>query len=174
MKKLGLVVPFALLIAGGPAAYADSFCVSGETCIQTLVSPVISDFTNAGHDHGDSDDGGAVVVSSTATTTDGVGVVAGTGVSVAERGNGAVHKTVFTFSAHSQTITDTGGAAGAHGSTKVYDFPAGVIQVLGVSCDLDTTAGVGGVADGAAVVEALGSATTGTGNSTLTGTEADF
>lgn len=50
-----------LLLVAGPA-YADSFCISGETCIQTLVKPVVGDFTNASHDHGDADDGGAVVL----------------------------------------------------------------------------------------------------------------
>lgn len=107
------------------------------------------------------------------TTTVGVGAVAGTGVAVTENGDGAVHKTTFTFTAHSQATTDAG-AAGAHGSTKIYDFPQGYILHLGTTCNLTTLAGSGGIADGAAAVFALGSVTTATDNATLGTTEADF
>lgn len=109
----------------------------------------------------------------TISTTSGVGAVAGTGVSVVEQGNSVIHKTVFTLSSLSITMTDAG-AAGSHGSQKIYDFPAGAIQILGCSYDLTTLAGAGGITDTAALVGSLGSATVGTGDATLTGTEADL
>lgn len=106
-------------------------------------------------------------------TSDGVGAKNGAAVAVAEYGSGAVHKSVFTLTSLSITMTDAG-AAGCHGSHKIYDFPAGVIQILGCSYDLTTLAGAGGIADGAALVGALGSAATATDNATLTSTEADL
>lgn len=106
-------------------------------------------------------------------TKDGVGAKNGAAVAVAEYGSGAVHKSVFTLTALSITMTDAG-AAGCHGSHKVYDFPEGVIQILGCSYNLTTLAGAGGIADGAALVGSLGSVTTATDNATLTGTEADL
>lgn len=106
-------------------------------------------------------------------TSDGVGAAAGTGVTAAEFGSGAVHKTVLTLAALSIATTDNG-AAGAQGSQKVYDFPEGVITVLGCSYNLTTLAGAGGIADTAALVGSLGSAAAGAGDATLTGTEADL
>jgi hypothetical protein len=107
-------------------------------------------------------------------TSVGVGAKNGTGVTVVENGNGAVHKTVLTLAATSITMTDAG-AAGSHGSLKVYDFPAGPIQVLGCSYNLTTLAGAGGISDTAALVGSLGSATVATDNATLVGTgEADL
>jgi hypothetical protein len=106
------------------------------------------------------------------TTVD-VGAKNGAAVSVVEQGTGQVHKTVLTLTALSVTMTDAG-AAGSHGSHKVYDFPAGPIQVLGCSYNLAITAGAGGIADGAAVVGALGTVTTATDNAALTTTEADL
>ena len=109
----------------------------------------------------------------TVQTEKGVGAVAGTGVSVAEEGNNVIHRTVFTLSSLSVAMTDAG-AAGSHGSQKIYDFPAGAIQILGCSYDLTTLAGAGGIADNAALVGSLGTATVGTDNATLTTTEADL
>jgi hypothetical protein len=101
-----------------------------------------------------------------------VGAVAGTGVTVAES-SGAIHQTVFTISALSVTMTDAT-TAGSHGSQKIYDFPAGLIQVLGCTTNL-TIARVGtALAADAAVVGSIGTATVGTDNATLTGTEADI
>jgi hypothetical protein len=104
---------------------------------------------------------------------DGAGTKNGAAVAVSETGNQAVHRTIFTLTALSITITDAT-TAGAHGSHKLYDFPAGAIQALGCSYDLTTLAGAGGISDTAAVVGALGSVTTATDNATLTTTEADF
>lgn len=108
-----------------------------------------------------------------AASSSGVGAVNGAALSAVEYGDNVVHKTVITLSSLSVTMTDAT-TSGCHGSHKVYDFPAGVIQLLGAVCDLSVTAGAGGIADGAAVVASLGSATAGTNNATLTSTEADM
>jgi hypothetical protein len=71
------------------------------------------------------------------------------------------------------TMTDAG-AAGCHGAVQLYDFPACVVSFLGASSDLQITAGAGGITDTAAVVGAVGTATVGTGDATLTTTEADI
>jgi hypothetical protein len=103
----------------------------------------------------------------------GVGAKNGAAVTVVEYGDNAVHKSVFTLTALSVTMTDAG-AAGSHGGFKLYDFPAGAIGRLGCSWEVTITAGAGGIADGAAVVGSLGQVVAGTDNATLTSTEADF
>ena len=104
----------------------------------------------------------------------GVGAKNGATVTVVESGSAAVHKTVLTLTATPVTMTDAG-AAGSHGGVKVYDLPAGVIIRGGCVANLTTAAGSGGIADGAAVVWALGTAAPATDNATLVGTnEADF
>lgn len=99
------------------------------------------------------------------------GAPAGTGVSAAEYSG--LHHTILTLASLSVTMTDAG-AAGCHGTQKVYDWPAGPIQILGSSFDLTLLAGAGGIADGAAVVGSLGTAAVGTDNATLTTTEANL
>lgn len=104
----------------------------------------------------------------------GNGVKNGTGVTVAEGPTyGILHRTVLTLADVSITMTDHA-AAGCHGSLKVYDFPVGLIQVLGAVTDLTTLAGAGGIVDGAALIGSLGSATAGIDNEALTTTEADI
>jgi hypothetical protein len=70
-------------------------------------------------------------------------------------------------------MTDAG-AAGCHGGTKIYDFPAGNVIILGATTDLAITAGSGGITDTASVVGSVGSAVAGTDNATLTTTEANI
>lgn len=108
-----------------------------------------------------------------ALTASGVGAAAGTGVTAVETGTGAVHKTVLTLAALSIAVTDNG-SAGGQGSQKIYDFPEGVIQLLGASYNLTVTAVSTGIAAGAALVGSLGSVAAGAGNATLTSTEADM
>jgi hypothetical protein len=122
--------------------------------------------------------GGAAVIGADGSaghleTTHGIGAPNGTGVTAVERGVGAYHETVLTLDELSVTMTDAG-AAGCHGSAKLYDFPAGVIQILGASYNLTTLAGAGGIGDTAALVGSLGSVTAGVDNATLTTTEADL
>lgn len=106
-------------------------------------------------------------------TTVGVGAASGTGVTVAEYGNGAVHKTIFTLTNLAVTVTDTGGANGGQGSQLLYTFPEGVTEILGASYNLTTSAAVG-IGATAALVGSLGSAAAGVGDATLSGTEADM
>jgi len=103
----------------------------------------------------------------------GRGTAAGTGVVAAECGIGALRQTVLTLSSVSITMTDAV-AAGCHGSQKVYDFPAGLIHVMGVVCDLTTLAGTGGITDTSAVVGSVGTVAAATDNATLTTTEANL
>lgn len=115
----------------------------------------------------------SVQVTNELVTSSGLGAVAGTGVTGSEQGDTAAHKTVITLSSTEITMTDAT-TNGSHGTQKVYDFPAGAIQIMGASYDLTTTAGSGGIVDAAALVGSLGSAAVGTDNATLTGTEADL
>jgi hypothetical protein len=116
---------------------------------------------------------GGDVMSVDPQTTVGVGAKNGSAITAVENGNGAVHKTVLTLTALSVTMTDAT-TSGCHGAHKLYDFPAGPIQILGSSMNLTTLAGSGGIANGAALVGSIGSATVGTNNATLTTTEADL
>ncbi len=56
-----------------------------------------------------------------------------TGLSVVEKGNGAIHKTIITMASMSTvtTVGTTVGTDGAWGTQKLYTFPAGYIQILG-------------------------------------------
>lgn len=105
------------------------------------------------------------------SATAGSGLVS-SAVEVSETGAGA-QKTVITLSGLEVTMTDAG-AAGCHGSVKLYDFPACNLLFLGGTCSLTLTAGAGGISDTAAAVLAVGTATVGVDNATLTLTEADL
>lgn len=105
-------------------------------------------------------------------TTRNVGT-AGTGCTATEYGNGVVHQTVLAVSALSVTMTDAG-AAGCHGTSNLYSFPAGGVTILGATADLTLTAGAGGIGDTAAAVWSVGTAAVGTDNAALTTTEADI
>lgn len=115
----------------------------------------------------------AATVSVEPKTSVGVGAAAGTGVTAVEYGGNGIHKTVLTLASTSITMTDAT-TNGSHGAQKVYDFPAGPIQILGCSYDLTTLAGAGGITDTAQLVGSLGSVTNDTANATLTSTEADL
>lgn len=54
--------------------------------------------------------------------------------SVNEFSNGPLHQTVITLASHPVTVANTTGAS--FGSSKLYDFPAGVIKVLGAVASL--------------------------------------
>lgn len=139
--------------------------LNGEEASALLESQVVT------LDGGTSNAAGTVSVEP--KTSVGVGAAAGTGVTATEYGGNGVHKTVLTLASLSITMTDAG-ANGSHGAQKVYDFPAGAIQILGCSYDLTTLAGAGGITDTAALVGSLGSVTNDTADATLTSTEADL
>lgn len=77
-------------------------------------------------------------------TTAGVGAVAGTGVAVTEYGDGAIHKTTFTFTDVDLALTDNAGVV-AYTGLKIYDFPAGAIMIVGATSDIDLTKSSTGV-----------------------------
>jgi hypothetical protein len=95
------------------------------------------------------------------------------GISVEERGDGVLHQTVLTLTAVSVPMTDAT-TNGCHGSIQLYDFPQCLLVHVASNLSLTLTAGAGGVADGAAVVAAVGTVTTATDNAALTTTEADL
>lgn len=102
-----------------------------------------------------------------------VGAKNGSTVSVQEKGNGIVNKTVLTLTATPVTISDDAGVA-QYGGVKVYDFPAGLICTLGAVVTGSLTAGVTGtIIDNWDGDVALGTVTATTG-ATLTSTEADI
>ena len=139
----------------GAATIAGQTFTSATLTAPTITAPVITGIT------------------SDPTTAVDVGTEAVTNMTATETGDGAVHRTLFTFSAHSVTMTDAG-AAGNHGSVPIYTFPAGFINIHGAFCNVATLAGAGGIADTAQVVLSVGSVVVATDNATLTGTEADI
>lgn len=68
------------------------------------------------------------LVFSGATAVANIGAASGTGVTASEQGNGVVQKTVLSLSAAEITMRDTEQGGGL----KIYDFPEGRIQILGV------------------------------------------
>jgi len=73
-----------------------------------------------------------------ATNVQGVGTKNGATVTAVETGMGGFHKTVLTLAATPITLTDEAGV-GQYGGTKLYDFPAGNIKLLGATVDVDLT-----------------------------------
>lgn len=91
----------------------------------------------------------------------------------ADENQPVVHSTVLTCTATPVTITDDAGVA-QYGGVKVYDFPSGLICVLGAVVSGELTAGVTGtIIDNWDGDVSLGTETATTG-ATLTGTEADI
>jgi hypothetical protein len=95
------------------------------------------------------------------------------GLSVYEGGAGPIRQTKFVLNGVSVSVTDSGGATGAHGNLKIYDFPAGAILMHGGAAKLTVTAATG-IDAGAALVWAVGTTATATDNATLTTTEANI
>lgn len=147
------------------AAFAICAAVPGEARAVQSVQEVVSAAAGT-----DSNGDGAIrlILADPAPPSNTIGAANGTGVVATEYGNRVIHQTVLTLTAVSITVTDAT-TAGAHGALKVYDFPAGPITILGCTTNLTTLAGAGGIADGAALVSSLGSATVATDNATLVG-----
>lgn len=92
-----------------------------------------------------------------------VGTVGTTsGLSVVERGNGAIHKSVITLNNVSIAINDDAASSsdgGAWGSLKLYDFPEGHVAVYGAHMVFpagSVTAGSGGIVDAATLKMGVG------------------
>lgn len=106
------------------------------------------------------------------TTAAGIGTENGATVSAAEA-MPIVHRTTLTLTATPVTITDDAGVA-QYGGVKVYDFPEGMLCVLGAVVTGSLTAGVTGtIIDNWDGDVSLGTVTATTG-STLVSTEADI
>lgn len=90
-----------------------------------------------------------------------------------EQGGPILKKTTFTITSAPVTTVDAT-TNGAHGSLQLYDFPVGLIHILGATMSLSTSAGAGGLSDTAAIIQSVGSVTVSNSNATLTSTEADI
>lgn len=100
------------------------------------------------------------------------GAPAGSNIVAREEAFGNLHFTRLTLASRSVTMTDEAGVV-AYGGTKLYDFPAGVIRIKGVSVSLTVTksgAGINADFDGD---WSVGTATA-SNNATLTSTEANI
>ena len=101
-----------------------------------------------------------------------IGVATGAvGVTVTEA-LGQLITTTFDLKDVAIPMVDAG-AAGSHGSLKLYDFPPGLLYKMGAAVDVTIIKGAGGIAGSAAVVGALGSGQVQTDNATLFGDEAN-
>lgn len=111
-----------------------------------------------------------VIATQTSLSAGGNGAVAGTGNTVSEAALAGTHQTVITLTEFSMLVATTGvGIVG----TKIYDFPAGLIRILGAVADLTlTTVGTDIDAD-ADVIASVGSVTA-ADDGTLTSTEANI
>lgn len=87
---------------------------------------------------------GAVTATGALRTGANNGAANGTGVVATEYGDGTIHQTILTLTAHSVTID---GTAVGFGASKLYDFPEGAICILGAVANLAITAGAGGIAN---------------------------
>lgn len=80
-------------------------------------------------------------------TTDGVGTAETiTGMSVTETGNGAFHKTTFTFATVTIAIADATGVTGWL-AAQLYTFPEGLLGFYGAVADLALTKSSAGLND---------------------------
>lgn len=103
---------------------------------------------------------------------DGVGAKAGA-LNVATETLGHVQKTVLTLAAQPVTVTFEVGDDSGHGTLKLYDFPAGVLNILGVVADLSVNVHASAnIADTGSGDLALG--TTATADGTLNSTDVDL
>jgi len=117
---------------------------------------------------------GTITTNGDSTTTANIGAPNGATVSVVERGNDVLHKTIITCTATPVTITDDAGVAQYGGTGKLYDFPEGLLVTFGAVVTGSVTLGTTGtIINTWAGGVALGTATATTG-ATLIGTEADI
>ena len=112
------------------------------------------------------DDGGATLGYVAAGGVTGIGMSSANVVD-------AMNKTTITFDSLAVVITDAG-AAGAHGSVKIHDFPEGFLQYFGSVLNLSLAAAYGGIADDATEDVGIGTVTTATDNEELSTTEQDL
>lgn len=86
-----------------------------------------------------------------------LGTINGTGVTLTgEYTTGIIKESVIKLTSVSITMTD-GGASGSIGSLKFYDFPAGLIRIIGARTSLTVTAAAG-ISATAALKHSIGTA----------------
>lgn len=132
----------AILYEGTADAFETSLTATDATADRTITLPDATGtvLLNSGSTATD------LTVSGRLVTADGVGAVAGSGVTLVETGSGAFHQTVITFTDVDVALTDEAGVV-AYGGLKIYDFPEGYIYVLGTSADIALTKSSAGVND---------------------------
>lgn len=74
----------------------------------------------------------------------GAGAKNGTGITVEEFGGVVARRSKFTFVNHAIALTDEAGVV-AYAGQKIYDMPAGVINILGATANLALTKSSAGV-----------------------------
>lgn len=106
-----------------------------------------------------------------ATTTTNVGAKNGATVTVVETGDSVFHTSTFTLTATPMTVAD----ATTGGGVKIYDFPAGIITILGGTFSLTptTTSALAGTLHGGVTLD-IGVGTAAAGAGALTTTEDDI
>lgn len=107
-------------------------------------------------------------------TSMGAGAANGATVVATETGDSVMRRTVLTCTATPVTITDDPAVAQYGGTGKVYDFPEGLLCIVGAVVDGAITLGVTGTITttwGGGIALGTADATTG---ATLVGTEADI
>lgn len=92
------------------------------------------------------------------------------GIVGSETGNAALRKTTFVLTDVEMIITDAG-AAGAHGTIKLYTFTDGHTDIYTGAIEGDLSAGTGGIANNAVLDIAMGSTTVSVADETLALTE---
>jgi hypothetical protein len=102
---------------------------------------------------------------------DGNGVKSADTVTAVDEAGNVIHKTTLTIEALPITVADDAGVA-QYGGAKIYDFPLGLIGILGCVVDGDLT-GYASLIDTFDGDVSIGTVTATTG-ATLAGTEADI
>ncbi len=103
----------------------------------------------------------------------GNGAVAGTNVTVTEKGDGVSHQTVLTFTNAPVAVTRAGGDDSGWGALKIYDFPECHLLILAAQVNLAiSVVGDANIDNAGSGDFSLG--TTGTADNALGGTEVDI
>jgi hypothetical protein len=160
--------------AGGAFDTTISNGTMGQSSVVTIPDPGAGT-ANFVLDAGTQTVGGVKTFSSAIKTAADVGT-ASTGVAAAEYGDGAIHKTVLTLTLTGDNDIDIADSADKTKGTKLYDFPAGYVRILGATCDLSNTTNAAYNATAAdQYFIGIGTADgTQAANADLTGTEQDI
>lgn len=157
---------------GLEAALLGALCVLVVWVLPALAAPVTKVYLDEGGDRITVDAGGTIRVLNGATVlwADGAGTLVGsTGLAVTESG-AAMHRTVIDIDSVSVAITDAD-SNGAHGSQRLYVWPAGHIKIVGTTINADVVCGDTGLAADATYDIGIGSITAGVDNAALATTE---